>query len=263
MTPGPPAGMQGIGVCGAANSTPRLANASTPLPPRNAKPSASAARTNSIASATRSSRRRSRPEGKPPSRRGGGGCTTKRRIPGTYASGRRRAATLAAASAGAGTPSARGITHRIDGASWQRNGARKRPDPPRYRAMQLVRAIPTVSARKGADVQRHGQSDEPEPNQGRERQNIAHRWLHEAGTVPVALIASETGESAETVIDRFGGEVVLDRLGMRAVSATAAQEFFPCACRAGSTYGGTVPTPPGACITRCPARRRRRACAVR
>jgi hypothetical protein len=44
--------------------------------------------------------------------------------------------------------------------------------------------------------------------------------------VPLALIALEADEPIEQVVDLLGADVVLDAVGMRAVSAEAARRFF-------------------------------------
>ena len=54
----------------------------------------------------------------------------------------------------------------------------------------------------------------------------ARQWLDENQLVPLALIALEVGEPMELVAHRFGDAVVLDDIGMRAVPAAVAREFF-------------------------------------
>ncbi|HUG08481.1 MAG TPA: hypothetical protein VMP13_06260 [Acidimicrobiia bacterium] len=48
----------------------------------------------------------------------------------------------------------------------------------------------------------------------------------ESDLVPLGLIAVETGESVDRIAHRFGEAVMLDDVGMRAVSASVAREFF-------------------------------------
>lgn len=50
--------------------------------------------------------------------------------------------------------------------------------------------------------------------------------LPESDLIPLALIAAEIGEGVDRLALRFGEEVTVDDVGMRAVSASAAREFF-------------------------------------
>lgn len=50
--------------------------------------------------------------------------------------------------------------------------------------------------------------------------------LPESDLIPLAMIAVEVGESVDRIAHRFDGEVVEDDIGMRAVAASVAREFF-------------------------------------
>jgi hypothetical protein len=54
----------------------------------------------------------------------------------------------------------------------------------------------------------------------------AEEFVHEESLVPLALIAIETGESVDMVAFRLGGAVELDDIGMQAVRADVARQFF-------------------------------------
>ncbi len=50
--------------------------------------------------------------------------------------------------------------------------------------------------------------------------------LPESDLVPLALLAVEVGEPVDRIVPRFGDEITVDDVGMRAVSASATRRFF-------------------------------------